>query len=215
VSQSTLQRLSGFALIAGGLLFAIGNLLHPTEHSPSAHESATWTVAHLTFMLGMLGILLGLPALYARQSERIGMLGLIGYTAFFVGVGWTLGGSWFEAFAIPDLDEVSIHAVEHGTGVPYNVAGGMLFILGQIAFGYALFRTRTYPRPASLAIVVSGAVLLPASGVTGPVGGVFLIACTAVLGFALAYLGRCLLILDRQVTEPAESLVGAASQSVA
>jgi hypothetical protein len=208
--------LSGVALLIGGLLFSIGNLLHPTEHSAAAHESATWSAAHITFMVGMLGILLGLPALYARQAHRIGLLGLVGYTAFFIGIAWTLSGSWFEAFGIPHLDEASIHAVEHGSGVPYNVVGGMLFILGQVAFGYALFRTRAYPRVPSLAMVVAGVALLPASGMTGPTGGVILIACTAVLGFALAYLGRHLMIAATAVEMTDDVRASAApSQSMA
>ena len=61
VSQSRLQKLGGLALVIGGLLFTIGNLLHPTEHSAKAHEAATWTAADVIFMAGMIGILLGLP----------------------------------------------------------------------------------------------------------------------------------------------------------
>lgn len=215
VSQFTLQRLGGAALLVGGVLFSIGNLLHPTEHSAEAHEAATWTAAHVTFMIGMLGILLGLPALYVRVAQRTGLLGLIGYTAFFLGVAWTLGGSWFEAFGIPALDEAAIHDVEHGPGVPYNIVGALLFVLGQIAFGVALYRARVQPRAAALAMVASGLALLPASGFTGPVAGAFLIACTAILGISLAAFGRVLLAPEQTPSELGDAVVQAPSQSIA
>ena len=44
------QRLS---LIAGGVLFAIGNLLHPLQHNDAAYESATWEAAHLTIFFSI------------------------------------------------------------------------------------------------------------------------------------------------------------------
>lgn len=191
--QTRLIRLSGLALVIGGVLFAIGNLLHPLEHSEDAHHAATWVMAHVTFMVGMIGLLLGLPMLYARQAERAGWLGLIGFIAFFAGIATTLGGSWFEAFAVPHLDEATIDAIETGDAVRFNLPGGMLFMLGQVLFGIATYRARHYSRAAALVIVASGVLLLPASAMTGEVGGAMLIGGTAALGFALAYLGWTLL----------------------
>lgn len=191
--QTRLIRLSGLALVVGGLLFAIGNLLHPLEHSEEAHHAATWVTAHVTFMVGMIGMLLGLPMLYARQAERSGWLGLIGYTAFFVGIVATITGSWFEAFVVPQIDHAAADAIETGDAARFNLPGGLLFMFGQVLFGIATYRARHYSRAAALVIVASGIFLLPASAMTGKVGGAMLIGGTAVLGFALAYLGWTLL----------------------
>ncbi len=195
MSQQTLQRLSGVALLVGGLLFAIGNLLHPIDPSPSkAHASATWMAAHVTFMVGMLGILLGLPTLYTRQAERAGLLGLLGFIAFFLGIASNLTRVWFEAYAVPMLDETAIEAVETGPGVPFMVAGGLLFLAGQIAFGIATYRARVYPPAAALVLIGSGVVLPLALGMTGTVMGLLISAAAAVLGVTLAVLGGVLLI---------------------
>ena len=183
-------RLSGAALLLGGVLFAIGNLLHPTTHSPSAHEATTWQAAHVTFMVGMIGILLGLPGLYGHLANRLGWLGLVGYGAFFAGMAATLGGSWFEAFGVTSLDEASIHAVEHGSGVAFNVIGGLLFVGGQILLGIVFYRSRAVARLAAVVMVGAGIVLLvPVGGAESETAGILTIASTAALGLALAYMG--------------------------
>ena len=192
MSTHRLLRLSGAVLVLGGILFAIGNLLHPTTHSPAAYASPLWTEAHVTFMVGMIGILLGLPALYATSAERTGWLGLIGFIAFFAGVAYTLGGSWFEAFGVPELDDAAIHTVEHGVAVPFNIVGALLFLSGQIAFGIALYRARVAPRVACGLMILTGIALLPASGLSGEAAGMTIIATTAILGLSLALLGAAL-----------------------
>ncbi len=212
MSQQILQRLSGLALLVGGALFAVGNLLHPIDHSPASHASATWTAAHVTFMIGMLGILLGLPALYARQADRAGVLGLLGFVAFFLGIAATVAGSWFEAYAVPVLSEAAIEAVETGPGVPFMMAGGLLFLVGQIVFGIATYRARVYPPPAALALIGLAVVLLPALGMTGTVVGLLTIGATAGLGVTLAVLGGALLTEgaragDGQQSIPAPAVV--------
>jgi hypothetical protein len=183
-------RLSGLALLLGGLLFAVGNLLHPTTHSPSAHEAATWQAAHVTFIVGMIGILLGLPGFYGHRAHRLGLPGLVGYVAFFAGMAATLGSSWFEAFGVTALDEPAIHAVEHGSGVTFNVIGGLLFVGGQILLGVALYRSREAARLAALVMVGAGIVLfVPVGGAESASAGMLTIASTAALGLALAFFG--------------------------
>ncbi|UGT39552.1 hypothetical protein LTV02_26265 [Nocardia yamanashiensis] len=53
------------ALIAGGVLFAIGNGLHPLEHSETAEHAPTWVAAHLTFSAGAVLMAVGLPLVTA------------------------------------------------------------------------------------------------------------------------------------------------------
>jgi hypothetical protein len=207
-------RLSGLALLLGGLLFAIGNLLHPTTHSPSAHEAATWQAAHVTFIVGMIGILLGLPGLYAHRAHKLGILGLVGYVAFFAGVAATLGSSWFEAFGVTALDEPAIHAVEHGSGVVFNVIGGLLFVGGQILLGVAFYRSRAVTRLAALIMVGAGIVLfVPVGGAESASAGVLTIASTAALGLALAVLGGE--VVRDATTSPREAFSATAPSSSA
>src|SRR4051794_7471109 len=63
------QRVS---LIAGGVLFAIGNLLHPLQHNDAAYETATWEAAHLTIFFSIPFLVLGFPVLHRLLTARIG-----------------------------------------------------------------------------------------------------------------------------------------------
>lgn len=53
-------RWRAYALIAGGVLFAVGNALHPLEHSEAAEQASTWAAAHLTFTVGAVLLAVGL-----------------------------------------------------------------------------------------------------------------------------------------------------------
>ncbi|MET7774158.1 hypothetical protein [Nocardia sp. NPDC005366] len=53
-------RWRAYALITGGVLFAVGNALHPLEHSEAAEQASTWVAAHLTFTVGAVLLAVGL-----------------------------------------------------------------------------------------------------------------------------------------------------------
>ncbi|MGQ4619075.1 hypothetical protein [Nocardia sp. R7R-8] len=53
-------RWRAYALIAGGVLFAVGNALHPLEHSEAAELASTWAAAHMTFTVGAVLLAAGL-----------------------------------------------------------------------------------------------------------------------------------------------------------
>ena len=61
------QRIS---LFLGGIMFAVGNMLHPLEHKDAAYESATWEAAHLTIFFSLPLLVLGLPYLQRRLAAR-------------------------------------------------------------------------------------------------------------------------------------------------
>jgi hypothetical protein len=208
MSPNALYRLSGVALVIGGLLFTIGNLMHPLDHSAESHQVARWTAAHATFMTGSFGMLLGLPALYVRQSARSGVLGLVAFTMFFIGTASILGGSWFEAFGVPVLDEAAIHEVEHGPGVPYNAVTGIMYLVGQVLFAVTMFRARKEGRPATLAFLAASIVLVPMMGFTGDIAGMLIIGATAVIGVALAWHGALMAAASKDRTSTHDSIAG-------
>ncbi len=99
MSNSTLFRLSGISLLLGGLLGAVAVALHPSNMIDPANMPV-----HLALYTAVMLTALGLPALYARQAERAGVLGLIGTVVFFFGL----------VFADP------IHSVLEFTVAPMN-----------------------------------------------------------------------------------------------
>src|SRR5690242_9975026 len=64
-------------LVTGGALFAVGNLMHPLDHSDAAMRSPLWAAAHLVFAAGGLLAAAGFaPLARLLRTSRIGLAGL-------------------------------------------------------------------------------------------------------------------------------------------
>ena len=75
------------SLIAGGITFAAGNLLHPLEHNDAAYDAATWQAAHLMIFFSLPLLILGLPVLHRQLVGRVsGRLATIAVAASVVGL---------------------------------------------------------------------------------------------------------------------------------
>ncbi len=195
MSPTMLSRLSGLALACGSALFATGNLLHPIDHAPASQASPTWEAAHVTMVLGLALMALGLPGVYARQAERAGTLGLAGLVLLFVGMIAIVPGLWHEAFVVPTIGDEAARAVEQGAGGRLHVIAGLVFLVGHVAFGLATFRARVFPRAAATLLLVSAVVasasaaLVLSSGLSTPPSVVAIIAGAVLLSLGYAWLG--------------------------
>ncbi len=186
-------RLGGLAAIAGAALLALADLwglvmelfgLGPEKFSEVAATGA-WTVVSTTFLAAAVLILLGLVALYARQAEPAGVLGLIGFLAAFVGTALLVGATWAFAFIAPSaaVEAPAFLDAEQVAG-PLNV-GFILtfsaFAVGWVLFGVATIRARVFPRAAAIALTLGALVsFAPLPGVT-----VVLSAAVIWMGFVL------------------------------
>jgi hypothetical protein len=192
VSTPTLYRLSGLTILVGALLFAVGNLLHPLDHSLAARDSATWEIAHVTFMLGGIVMALGLPGAYLRQAARAGRLGLAGFVALFLGLIVIAPGAWFEAFVVNEVGPELTETIEDGAGGVFNGTLGLLLVAGPLLFGIATLRARVFPRPAAIASIATTPILLLLGGVPGKAGGAAIIFGTVLLSAAYSWIGYAL-----------------------
>jgi hypothetical protein len=147
--------------------------------------------------------LLGIAAIYARQAEEVGWLGLAGSLLLILFYAFALGFQFVEAFispllatAAPQFVEgllgiVNGHATETNLGALPAVwsATGVSYLLGGVLFGVATFRARVLPRWAAGLLVVG--TLLPILGsslVPHPFDRIFAVP----VGLALAWLGYAL-----------------------
>lgn len=72
---TTLFQLGGIAVLLSAILAAIGNLMYFLSGQPDAPTTqGLWTA-----IFGDVFLVLGLGALFARQAQRGGVLGLAGY----------------------------------------------------------------------------------------------------------------------------------------
>ncbi|MBX2999481.1 MAG: hypothetical protein KF893_13275 [Caldilineaceae bacterium] len=175
MTASTLMRLAGLSALLTGLCFIVIGMFHQ-ENVPASVTTATWVNVHIAATaLGFFG-LFGMAGLYARQVEKAGWLGLIGFILLTLWMTLVCGFSFVEAFILPHLATESPKFVAGVlgmlTGVPSEVdlgvlpmlwnITGILIILGPALFGFATFRARILPRWAGGLLAV-GAVLVPIS----------------------------------------------------
>jgi hypothetical protein len=176
--------LRGLTLVAGGALFAVGNLLHPLEHGGTAHEYPTWVAAHVVFGIGAVLIAAGMTVLTRRfAASRTGLVGL-GIT--WLGMVLIPGGVVMEAWVAPLMDHHGFAAVEEASMV-YTMLAGTSNLVGPALIAIAAIRHRLLPLWAALAIpgITVGALLYPVL----PKEGYGIIPGTVLFGIGIAVAG--------------------------
>ena len=180
------QRVS---LMAGGVLFAIGNLLHPLQHSDAAYESATWEAAHLTIFFSIPLLVLGMPVLHRLLSARIGRrLSAFSVAASVVGLIGIAPGTIIETFVAPMVGHEAMKQLESGGMGAVNALLGGFYLGGTIALGWAVHKAKLRPRWAGPSLALSAVVLVAVMSSTSAAAGVVIIAATVVYGMALSAL---------------------------
>lgn len=205
MSSRTLFRLSGFAVVVGAALTAVAYALGEVTGTDRMHPLVT-TEGSLQ-IIGVLFILIGLPALYARQADRAGWLGLISFFMAFFGLGMLeVGTGPISAFVAPALAErpETQAILAQGDLIFTSAAGAIYFLvamvganLGLLLFGIATFIAGVFPRWASGLLIISGPAVFTLDAVV-PFGeaigigmGMFgLAACGAVLAHGTSAPGR-------------------------
>jgi hypothetical protein len=174
MSTTTLNRLSGLALMLAFALCLAGGLLHPVldhhSHTVATIGQPAFPLAHMLIMLGTALLLFGLPAAYARIAERTGLLGLGGFALYFLTnatlIPFYMG---YEALVAPTLaaNPATHHLAEEGgaiTAAPALAAflslGGLVMMLGMLLLGIAVLRSRALPRWTGALLALAPILLL-------------------------------------------------------
>ena len=165
MSTKDLSRWSGIACILAGLLMVLATLVHPSRETPEIilEQELRLVAAHWlsTFFCGFL--LLGLPGLYAAQSERAGRLGLVSFLMLFFGTLF-IAVSHYYGFIAPVLAaQAPAMLVAINTYPPVTTLNGLLivgFFPGFILFGIATLRARVLPRQTGILMAIGSPLLL-------------------------------------------------------
>lgn len=186
MKTTALFRLGGIAVLLPAILYGINSLIHfLSGQEPTALVYWIAIVADAFFVLG-------LGALFARQSHRGGILGLVGYVLLV----WAR--MYFAASAAVSLGVLAgVISNEEIAQVPsYAVSSPIMpwvWATGLIVFGISLYRAQVFPKYAGALLVLVG-LLQPLTGplaITRPI-------YAALYFIALAWLGWVLLI-DKSV----------------
>ena len=213
ITAPNLIRWAGLSAMVTGIIFAGIQPIHPPDVLASVNTSAFIIVTSLKTVMSLFG-LFGIAGLYARHVEETGWLGLAGYLLLSIFYAVQMCFSFVEPLILPLLTTVAPTFVESvlgmgsGAGGPMNLGAlatiyslvSVLYLLGLLLFGIAMFRARILSRWAAGLLAFSGplaiimVILLPHQ----------LERLAAIpMGLALAWLGYALWSERReQASEP-------------
>jgi len=191
--SQTLFRLSGWALTIGAALFAIGYILKPGMDDVIQVYTNPLYIPAVTFsFLGALLVLVGLPALYAHQASRAGILGLVSFVLVFLGLASLEIGSGPLLSIVSQMlaAEPATQSIVASGGALENNATFLVFYLpsllttnlGILLFGISTIRAGVFPRWAGW-LMIAGVLLV---FVVETVGIPLVMAGMAWCGLALA-----------------------------
>jgi hypothetical protein len=196
---ATIQKLGGFALIAGAILFATYSVLFlslfPADEIHRDFSrivlSPPWIGVAAIAFAGVVLMVFGFAAVYSRLHQGAGVLGLVGFA--FIEVAYLLQAckvTW-EIFLYPIIagnrsstmllrdgilrDHPLVHAFKAG-------ASATIF-LGILLFCFALVRSKEFPKAAGILIFVGALVyaLGPVLSMMVAIGGIMLLSLGCLL----------------------------------
>jgi len=175
ISIANLFRLAGFSAMLAGLGIVVMGMFHPANEAAFVTTSP-WIIVHIfATSLGFFGVL-GLAGLYARQVEKAGWLGLIGFLLFSAWMALVGMLSFIEAALLPAFASEFPPFVASFLGMFTNTLSQVnlgvlpllwtistpMLILGSLLFAIATFRARIMPRWAA-ALLALGSAMVPFS----------------------------------------------------
>ena len=146
--------------------------------------------------------LFGIAGLYARHVEKTGWLGLAGYLLLTIFYAVEMCYAFAEPTILPLLAPVAPTFVESAMGMSSGAGGPMnlgafavifhilsvVYLLGLLLFGIAIFRARILSRGAAGLLAISGPLAIIMSLLPHQIARL----AAMPMGFALAWLGYAL-----------------------
>jgi hypothetical protein len=207
MSSTTLYRFSGLGLLIGGLFALIGALIQGVNDNPLG---PVWVPTAVLLMIGEMLLLAGLPGMYARQADKTGTLGLVGFILFFFGALMQAGaGRVTDLFFLPWLLQNAPHLASAGPptiGI-YFLLAGLLSVVGGILLGIATIRAGIFSRIAAILLIIGAVVNFAGQFLGDGVPYIGTISYVLLFG-ALLWFG-CTLLSDRRIQTAQSAPVGA------
>ncbi len=213
ITTPKLIRWAGLSAMVAGIIFAGIQPIHPPDVLASVTTSAFIIITSLKTVMCLFG-LFGIAGLYARHVEKTGWLGLAGYLLLTIFYAVQMCFAFAEPLILPLLVTESPNFVASALGMASGAGGPMnlgafavvyqivsvLYLLGLLLFGIAIFRARILSRWAAVLLAVSGPLAIIMSLLPHQIARL----AAMPMGFALAWLGYALWSERREhAVEPA------------
>lgn len=191
---TTLRKLGGFALIAGGVLLAayaiLFNALLPTDMMEEDFSrlvvSPYWIPICALALVAVLLLTFGIIAAYSAMAKNAGILGFTGFIALVTAYILQIGELVAEAFYYPGVasSEAGLEVfrsdamMTHPAMLAFRGVYIVTIAAGIVLFSIALIRSRVFPRIGGVLLILGAALY-----VAGPV---FIVNVVGILLFAVA-----------------------------
>jgi len=201
ITTINLTRTAGLAAMVAGVLYILVQFIHPHEE-PANVATTGWAVTHVLTLLMAVLAMIGVSGMYLRQVKQTGLLGLVGVILFAGNFLLIFAWTFVEAAVLPLLvNQVPLFVNDFiwlpAGGTPVGDVGGLkavsvvaavMYLLGGLLFGLAMFRGGVLARWAALLLAAGAAVTVVAGMIPHSVARIFAIP----VGVALAGLGHSL-----------------------
>jgi len=207
VTPPNLIRAAGLSAMVAGTIFVVIQPIHPPDVIASVTTSAFIIITSFKAIMSLFGIF-GIAGLYARQVEETGWLGLAGYLLLTIFYAVQMCYSFAEPTILPLLVPVAptfvTSVMQMASQSPTDMNLGafatvfsilpILYLLGLLLFGIAMFRARILSRWAAGLLALSGPIAVIMSQLGHPLDRLAAVP----MGIALAWLGYSLLSERRE-----------------
>ena len=170
----TLIRWGGLAaLIASIVSIAIEIALMVTIKNQAYSVAALtteWSVLYMLRLIAVMLLMLGLVALFARQSQKMGIFGVVAFIIAAIGTMLIFGFAWALEFAFPVMAEavptfLDAYAAAPSIGVVLTL---FLVTIGWLLFGIACLRAKVLPTGAAWLVIVGSFLALALNMMKAP-----------------------------------------------
>ena len=201
ITTPNLIRWGGLSAMVTGIIFAGIQPIHPPDVLASVTTSAWAIITTLKTVMCLFG-LFGIAGLYARQVEETGWLGLASYLLLTIFYAVQMCLAFIEPLILPLLATESPKFVAGFLGILTSTPSEMnlgaiaavngllavLYLLGTLLFGIAIFRARILSRWAAGLLAVSGPLAVILTLIGHPINRIAAVP----MGIALIGLGYSL-----------------------
>ncbi|MCT9076616.1 hypothetical protein [Streptomyces fulvoviolaceus] len=163
------------AAVLGGLLLAVGaflRLLPPHyEHFSDEVVTGTFAVSSALRFAGAILMTWGLVAIYARQADRAGRLGLVAVAACLANMALQGGWMFADLFIAPTFANDAAQVLDGDTPGRLAAAAIAAWFANStfVLLGIATLKARVLPKICGIALIVAGACAMVPLPVDGPV----------------------------------------------
>ena len=198
MENSTLKKIGGLSISAGGVLLALYatlyNVLLPISMMESDYSqlvaNPTWVPVCLVALVAICLLTFGVVSTYTVIAQSAGIVGFVGFVSLFLAYLLQFGELVTEVFYYPGLasTEAGLEIFRSRSMVTHPSVLSFYHVLvatigvGILLFGISLLRSKAFPKAAGILLIVGAGIYAAAPSFFVDLAGItiFAVACVMI-----------------------------------